>query len=86
MSDEVIRQLIRQRINDGRLPRHRLIEVFYGSGVGQECDACSGLIEQDQRMTVRICSEDWRTIRLHDDCFQIWDVERSLVERDAGAW
>jgi len=86
MSDDVVRLLIRQRINDGRLPRHRVIEVGYGSGVGRECDACGGPIEPDQRITVRICTEDWRTIRLHDDCFQIWDVERSLVERDAGAW
>ena len=85
MSDDVVRLLIRQRINDGRLPRHRVIELVYGSGVGQQCDACGGFIESDQRMTVRICAEDWRTIRLHDDCFQIWDAERSLGERDAGA-
>lgn len=36
-------------------------------------------------MTVRICAEGWRTIRLHDERFQIWDHERPLAERDAGA-
>jgi predicted nucleic acid-binding Zn ribbon protein len=85
MNDDVVRQLIRQRIHDGRLPRHRVIELGFGSGVGHQCDGCGTAIEMDQRMTVRICAEDWRTIRLHDDCFQIWDAERSLVERAAGA-
>jgi len=85
MSDDVVRQLIRQRINDGRLPRHRVIELGYGSGVRRECDACGRPIEPYLRMTVRICVEDWRTIRLRDECFQVWDDERSLAERDAGA-
>src|SRR5262245_37737720 len=57
-------------MHDGRLPRHRVIELGYGSGIGQVCDACGAFIEPDQRMTVRICTEDWRTIRLHDDCFR----------------
>jgi len=52
---------------------------------GSKCDACGGPIEPYLRMIVRICVEDWRTIRLHDECFQIWDDERSLAERDDGA-
>jgi hypothetical protein len=85
MNDDVVRQLIRQRIHDGRLPRDRVIELGYGSGVGQECDGCGTAIEPDQRMTVRICAGDWKTIRLHDDCFQIWDTERSLNGRAAAS-
>jgi len=52
---------------------------------GSKCDAWGGPIEPYLRMIVRICVEDWRTIRLHDECFQIWDDERSLAERDDGA-
>jgi len=84
MSDDVIRMLIRQRIRDGRLPRNRVVELGYGSGIGQQCDACGTAIEPDQLMTVRICADDWRTILLHADCFQIWDAERSA--RDSEPW
>jgi hypothetical protein len=76
MNDDVTRLLIRQRLHDGRLPRARVIELGYGSGIGQECDGCGAPIEPDQRMTVRMSADDWRTLRLHGQCFQIWDAER----------
>lgn len=84
MNDDVIRLLIRQRIHDGRLPRHRVIELGDGSGIGHQCDGCGAAIEPDQRMTVRLCADDWRTLRLHDDCFQIWDAERSATKGETG--
>jgi hypothetical protein len=27
-------------------------------------------------MTIRIDAEDWRELRFHDQCFEIWDDER----------
>jgi hypothetical protein len=85
VTDEVLRRLIRQRIQDGRLPRHRVIELGFGSGVGQECDACGTAIESDQRMTVRISADDWRTLRLHHSCFEIWNAERAATASERGA-
>ncbi len=85
VTGEVLRRLIRQRIRDGRLPRHRVIELGFGSGVGQECDACGTAIESDQRMTVRISADDWRTLRLHHACFEIWNAERAATEGERGA-
>jgi hypothetical protein len=76
MDAEVRRQVIRYRIQDGRLPRNPTIELGHGQGIGQDCDGCGETIATDQRMTVRICADDWRTIRLHDGCFPIWDAER----------
>jgi hypothetical protein len=32
---------------------------------------------------VRITTNDWRTLRLHEDCFQIWDEERNKDEHGA---
>jgi hypothetical protein len=84
MNDVVIRMLIRQRLHDGRLPRDRVIELGYGSGIGQQCDGCGATIERDQRMTVRISADDWRTLRLHEDCFQIWDAERAATNGEPG--
>jgi hypothetical protein len=76
MDPTVLRDLIRQRLNDGRLPRTPLIELGHGHGIGQDCDACGATIAWNQRMTVRICADDWRTLRFHDDCFQLWDTEQ----------
>jgi len=38
MNGDVVRQLIRQRIHDGRLPRHRVIELGSVPDVGHQCD------------------------------------------------
>jgi hypothetical protein len=69
-------QLIRHRIREGILPRDHLIELGHGPGFGHACAGCGEIIETNHKMTVRMCSDDWGTIRLHDECFQIWDVER----------
>ena len=77
-----LRDLIWYRLQDGRLPRNHMIELGHGHGVGHVCDGCGSSIAWNQRMTVRMCSDDWRTIRLHDDCFQIWDTERRMDLRE----
>ena len=71
----LIRQLIQLRLWDGRLPPERSVEVWSGSGSGT-CDACGVAIVAAQRMTIRIDAEDWRELRFHDQCFEIWDDER----------
>jgi len=70
------RQLIRLRLRDGRLPHDRAVELGFGPGSGQECDGCGTAITARQAMTLRLDTEDWSEIRLHDECFQIWDDER----------
>jgi hypothetical protein len=81
MDATLLRDLIRQRIHDGRLPRTLLIELGHGHGIGTACDGCGSIIVWNQRMTVRMNADDWRTIRLHHDCFQIWDIERAVDVR-----
>lgn len=78
-----MRQVIRERIKDGRLPRGPLTELGFGHGVGQFCDGCGEAITRNQRTTLRVSTGGWKTFRLHDECFQIWDAERSL-DRDDG--
>jgi hypothetical protein len=68
MDVDVVRHLIRRRLEDGRLTRNPTIELGYGQGIGQDCDGCGETIATDQKMTARICADDWRTLRLHDRC------------------
>ena len=81
MNADMARQRIRQRLDENRLPRGDVFELGHGLGIGQLCDGCGETLTWQQRMTVRICRDDWRTMRLHDECFQIWDVER-LADRE----
>ena len=66
-------------MQNGRLPHGQLIEFGSCLGIRHECDGCGGIIEKDQRMTLSICVRDWSTLRLHEECFQIWDAERQLT-------
>jgi hypothetical protein len=82
MEPTLLREVIRQRIHAGRLPRTHLIELGHGQGIGQACDACGSRIAKNQRMTVRMSAEDWRTLRFHDECFQIGDTQRNTTAVD----
>jgi hypothetical protein len=84
MDADVARRVIRQRLEEGRLPHGQMMELGYGQGIGQLCDGCGESITWHQRMTVRICRADWRTVRLHGDCFEIWDAERQARDEREG--
>jgi hypothetical protein len=47
-------------------------------GLGQTCDGCGQAITMAERMNL-LCAEDWRAIRLHADCFALWDEERRVA-------
>jgi len=75
MVPEVVRQRIRHRIEDGSLPCDRTIELWHGVGFGQTCDGCGDPITTTDKMSL-LCADDWRVIRLHVDCFEVWDAAR----------
>jgi len=79
MALDVVRQRIRHRIEDGRLPRDRTIELWRGAGFGHTCDGCGLTITTADRMSL-ICADDWRAVRFHVECFQIWDTERRAAK------
>jgi len=79
MKDRSARQLsIRQRLRAGQLPHEYTIELWHGPGFGQICDGCGAPIEHAEEMCL-MCAEDWRAIRLHDDCFLLWEEERRVA-------
>src|SRR5439155_1711844 len=59
MDSELTRQLIRLRLQDGRLPRDRAVELGFGPGSGQACDGCGAAITAHQTMTLRLETADW---------------------------
>ncbi len=75
--DPLVRWLIQRRLEDGRLPRGPITELQDSLGNGQPCDGCGTNIAKEQKSVSGIVMEDWRSIQLHRDCFEAWDVERS---------
>jgi hypothetical protein len=75
MTPDVVRQLIRDRIDNGSLPCDRTIELWHSLGFGQTCDGCGLAITTTDWMYL-ICADDWRAIRLHEDCFVLWEEDK----------
>ena len=75
MIPDVARQLIRDRIENGSLPRDRTIELWHARGFGQTCDGCGLAITTTDWMCL-ICADDWRAIHLHEECLVLWEEER----------
>ena len=71
-----MRQLIRRRLLEGRLPRGRAVHIWAAPGDGQACDGCGTPIAPNQQIVWAIATRDWMSIQFHEDCFQIWDAER----------
>ena len=74
----LVRQLIRWRLVDGRLPRHRTVELSHSRGFGQMCDGCGQIINTTDWMRL-ICADDWNVVRLHEDCFVLWEREKRTL-------
>ena len=79
---DVVRFVIRRRLQDGLLPYCRMIKVQGTPGGGQMCDACGANITSDQMAMAGTAFEDGRrTHHFHALCFRIWDNERHLLDR-----
>lgn len=77
MDTEAIRLLIRQKLQDGRLPVDHIPRVWGGPSALEMCDACELPIEQDEFVMEGISLSGGRKpLQLHVACFGIWDVER----------
>ena len=76
MNSVSIRQLIRQKLADGRLPHNSIPRVWGGPGNGESCQACEEGISQSEFIIEGI-SENGRGIQFHVECFYIWDSERA---------
>ena len=79
MKIEALRLLIREKLQDGRLPHERISRVQSGPADGEKCDACEKLITMAQFVVTGITLVGRGSIQLHVQCFQLWDDERLCV-------
>ena len=81
MQMEWIRNLIRKKLQDGRLPRGRAVRFWGGPGAGQLCDACETPVTKDQLAIEDFSSNatGTKSLLVHAGCFQIWDAERQSL-------
>jgi hypothetical protein len=81
MHAEAIRHLIRQKLHDGRLPRGSAPRAFGRPGNWQRCAACEEtMLKPLLMMEVYPQTKDMKAVRLHSDCYTLWNEERRALE------
>jgi hypothetical protein len=76
MKIEALRLLIREKLEDGRLPHERISRVRSSPANGEKCDACESRITMAQFVVTGTILAGRGSIQLHVQCFQVWDDER----------
>jgi hypothetical protein len=77
MNVAAIRLLIRQKLDAGRLPRDSTPRAFGRPGNWQKCAACDETMMQSlPMMELYPRPNDKTSVRLHRDCFTLWNAER----------
>jgi hypothetical protein len=82
MDASALRLLIKQKLQDGRLPHSSITRVWSGPSDGETCDACELRITKDQSVTQVTLTDDRGArpaLPFHVVCFHLWDVERCAV-------
>ena len=86
--EQALRETIRQRLEDGTLPRRKPSATWGGPGGGRACRGCGRTITRDEmEFEVDIASEqpasqvlrsESEMLYLHATCFAAWELEREL--------
>ena len=84
MDSELLRIVIRDKLANGVLPHDSIPRVWGGPGQGERCDGCEEIVAKPQMLMEGI-SEDSHGIRMHVQCFYIWDNERQAVGHEPSA-
>ena len=74
MDEQNLRNVIRRKLADGRLPSKGVCTAKAWRKRVEQCAACSGDIAPNQTV-VEIADSKGRIVALHTDCFAIWNVE-----------
>jgi len=75
--DAFVRRLIQLRLEDGRLPRGPVADVVeWALAEAHACDGCGGIIVKHQKAVSALGIDDWREVRMHRECFDVWETER----------
>jgi hypothetical protein len=87
MDQDLVQELVRRKLKDGRLPQGRAIRIRETgrlSSVGRQCDACDARIGPNQKaVLVVMVSREGLSVFFHDDCYKVWNAERlAFAEKD----
>jgi hypothetical protein len=73
MESDAIRLLIRQKLQDGRLPYDGIPRFWGGPSEAEQCDACDRLITDDIVMEgIGSAGGGRKSIQMHVECFAHW--------------
>jgi hypothetical protein len=76
MNAEAIRDLIRTKLQTGRLPRDSTRRAFGRPGNWQKCDACGETMAKALlMMEIYPQTSERKPLRLHGDCYTLWNEE-----------
>lgn len=78
MTDIGVRRVVRDKIADGRLPRHRVGAVSATNGTDERCDACSAPVSPEEVLYQLVHEASGRFV-FHAACFAIWRDERNKM-------
>ena len=77
-----LRNLIRQKLADGRLPQNSIPRVWGGPSNGEVCDACDEKVGPLQFVMEGVSTDlTKRALQFHVECFHMWDAERDVPGR-----
>ena len=81
MDEEALRRLIRDKLQNGRLPHAEVQRIWSSPSDGETCDACDTVLAKDQVLMEGVTLDLGRThiLQLHVGCFQMWEHERRAV-------
>jgi hypothetical protein len=71
---------------DGRLPHDSIPRMWGGPGAGETCDACDQVVTKPQMLMEGIPEgRDRQGLRMHVQCFWLWDKERRVEGHEPSA-
>ena len=78
MNDATVRQVVRSKIADGRLPRDRIGKVSATYGADELCDACSASVPPEE-VLYKLARAGSAGFVFHAACFALWRDERNSM-------
>ena len=81
MESGAIRLLIRQKLQDGRLPYDGIPRFWGGPSEAEQCDACDRLITDDTVIEgIGSACSGRKSIQMHVECFAHWHELRGEAQ------
>jgi hypothetical protein len=86
--ERALRKMIRERLQDGTLPRLKSSATWGGPGTGRACRACGRTITKDEmefevdvasgEPASQVLRAESQVLYLHATCFAAWELELEL--------